>query len=1262
MFRLSIRRAGCALTSAALWLFPLIAKTQFAPPMALLLPEIGGVASCSAGDLDGDGDADLIAASNRGIHLLTNSGASTFTDPQPIYLVEMRAPYATLVDYDDDGNLDILFYMLLQSTSETGVYLLRGNGNGSFDSPEFLVSLSSAVVHIELIDLDDDGDDDLVVGHTELGALWYPSDGSGIDFSNPDTVSSTPMDTRPILCDATGDGLTDILIASSSLNRVVLARNQGSGEFVDTQMIGPVNWNTIWFVAYDIDNDTDVDIVMDGSANDARVYQNSGSGAFTLLQTFSGELGPGFAPIDLNADGFLDLAAGNGYSGDFLHITYNQGDGTLGAGQNVPDSYHSGSVFPLAVDFSGDGLQDIVTYAPETNRISSFLANGDGTLGPQQFLTAPFGSIRETYSIDLNADDLDDIVACTSNPDCVYYALNDGQGAWPIAVRLDSVVELSGLSAWYSRCTFGDVDGDGDVDLIRCDPYFARLYLNDGAGGFSSPLTIASNLKSLRLGDIDGDSDPDIVATQTSAPTLFSRLNNGSGIFGSPQQIGIIGGFYPIGGHLELVDVNGDGALDIAATSAGCSSTHLLRWYRNLGGGSFDPEFIDIYSPNDDFQSIDFSDMDGDQDLDALFAIQGSGTVLWRRNNGSGSFSSTPSTSIPPSTSYLKCARACDVDGDGDKDVVWAQIYPGSYSPTSSLVRWQRNTSGVFDYGGPICSGPFTIHDLKVVDMDGNTRDDIIASSLFQSASLLMKNFHNSPFRIEGAVFWDQNANAVLDSGEVGFPATSVACDPLVILPIASAEGQYAIPLAPGQYTVSPALDPSLWVLTTSPESYEVELTQAAPLATGIDFGFVAAVDTTILNSGIVAPTGPCSGMVVQSLYAQNTGTTHASGVVHYTLDSSLVFVSATPSPDSISGFNLYWHLDSLPPFATSNFSLLVTMPDATLIGELLQGTLSISSFDGDPISEPTTWSGVLECSYDPNDKSVTPAGDGLNGIIPLQTEELVWTVRFQNTGTAPAVDVAIVDPLPTEVDFASVTILSSSHAITESFVESDGDLVVRFLGIQLPDSATDFLASCGYVRFRAALNAGLPNGTYVNNTAGIYFDLNPPVITNTTVNQLLDCSDWLPTLSFLSTGQIEASNGIYYEWYVDGQRILSEASQHLSFISSGEYYAIVTNALGCAQQTNSLFLFTSIPSLEPGGFSLQPNPATESVQLTSSFPIHREEVVEVFDAIGQLVHTSPGSGSHRVEIPLEHLSPGLYVVRLASSGPYVLALPLVVE
>lgn len=138
---------------------------------------------------------------------------------------------------------------------------------------------------------------------------------------------------------------------------------------------------------------------------------------------------------------------------------------------------------------------------------------------------------------------------------------------------------------------------------------------------------------------------------------------------------------------------------------------------------------------------------------------------------------------------------------------------------------------------------------------------------------------------------------------------------------------------------------------------------------------------------------------------------------------------------------------------------------------------------------------------YDPNDKQAYPVGVGENHDI-LPNTNLEYKIRFQNVGTDTAFRVVIRDTLSQFVNPASIVPGLSSHPY-DWRLDGDGHLTFTFQNINLPDSTTNLAASQGFITYKIAQREDLAEGTRIENRAGIYFDFNDPIITNTTFHTI---------------------------------------------------------------------------------------------------------------------------------------------------------------
>ena len=165
--------------------------------------------------------------------------------------------------------------------------------------------------------------------------------------------------------------------------------------------------------------------------------------------------------------------------------------------------------------------------------------------------------------------------------------------------------------------------------------------------------------------------------------------------------------------------------------------------------------------------------------------------------------------------------------------------------------------------------------------------------------------------------------------------------------------------------------------------------------------------------------------------------------------------------------------------------------------------------------------------SFDPNDKLVLPQGTTEQHYTPTGSP-LAYQVRFQNTGTAEAYYVTVVDTLAADLDLSTLRLGASSHPCRLTVAgQARPVLTFTFSGLTLPAAAADPLGSQGFVQFTIQPKAGLAPKALVANYADIFFDYNPPVRTNTTRNRLYDAPAQVVPAVQLAYAEVVASPAI---------------------------------------------------------------------------------------------------------------------------------------
>jgi len=212
----------------------------------------------------------------------------------------------------------------------------------------------------------------------------------------------------------------------------------------------------------------------------------------------------------------------------------------------------------------------------------------------------------------------------------------------------------------------------------------------------------------------------------------------------------------------------------------------------------------------------------------------------------------------------------------------------------------------------------------------------------------------------------------------------------------------------------------------------------------------------------------------------------------------------ANPAPSLSSGNSLTWNLTGtdilhLPVTIFYKVEASPSLPLGHLImGDTVQTyyTISPTTGDDDLSNNSEMVIDTVTSSYDPNEMSVTPSGYISSGT------QLKYTINFENTGNDTAFNIHVMDTLSDNVDVKSLDLIMASAVMNIATFNQSGHNIVKFdfPNINLLDSTHHGLCD-GAVIFTINTKTGLPNGTLIDNRAGIYFDYNPVVMTNQVEN-----------------------------------------------------------------------------------------------------------------------------------------------------------------
>ena len=689
--------------------------------------EVDVSTSLALGDVDGDGDLDLVVANvGQSNKRYLNDGDGNFEVVGTAIGSETDdSTSLALGDVDGDGDLDLVVANVGQSNKR---YLNDGDGNFEVVGTAIGSELDDST-SLALGDVDGDGDLDLIVGNTdEVGAAGkvnrlYMNDGSG-GFSGsglPLGIDEVDATSALALGDVDDDGDVDLVVANRGQTNKLYLNNGASGFAASGTAVGVEIDDSTAVALQDVDNDGDLDLVVGNENQTNKLYMNEGAGQFSITGIALGAETDASKAVclgDVDGDGDLDVLVANHAQTNKL---YENGRGAGFVAQGTGFAVGTLRVNSVAVaDLDGvNGLDIVIGMYNRANQV--YLNNGSGG-----FVNSFVGAVAEedadadaTYSVaigDVDGDGSPDIVVGNYGGVNMLY-LNDGSGKFDVTGRVSIGSDVDNTYAISLVNVDPGVDGDGDaiddLDLVvgnNNQPN--KLYLYDSAtssfAAMGTPIGTDKDFTyDIAVEDVDGDGAPDLI-TANAGQTNKLYLNNGVGGFSATATA--IGSAGDGGSSLAVADVGSivggetsgvlDGRPDVVVGNYGQAN----KLYLNDGSGGFGANGIAIGggADADKTRGLDLADVDVDGDIDLLVANDGQANKLYL-NNGAGSFSAGMSIGQDADNSRVIKLVNDLFDSDGESEVLVGNYTLGSKfyrrmayrSHAGRVVSEQINLTGV---------------------------------------------------------------------------------------------------------------------------------------------------------------------------------------------------------------------------------------------------------------------------------------------------------------------------------------------------------------------------------------------------------------------------------------------------------------------------------------------------------------------------------------------------------------------------------------
>lgn len=646
-------------------------------------------------DIDGDSRLDLVMFNASAMHVYLGTASGGFL-PVTVAPVPVAVAAFDLGDMNQDGRVDIA----ICSTSAKRVGWVFHDGV-SFQTTTF-PAVADFCAEVAALDYTNDGAADMIATLSDLNQILLVPTVAGQPAPAGTVVVGSAFSKHggPLAGDLDGDGDEDLVVLynDSSDLEIVTLENTPAGLVVGALLeLSDVGYEVSadGGVLADWDGDGDLDIATQtllALAGQARrraflIENTSGPGGLSYAGLFESPIsGLGWigGVADLDGDGHNDVATSN---------TLTRGDGTFAGFPMKPD--FSAGTTSVIVDFDGDGDLDV----RESTSVSWNDATGalrfDGDIFPLPAIAGH--EFRAGVHADFDGDGIPDAMVeewlpgiSVFVPDVfvkMVFLKGDGTGAYQIAGAPVS------LGVQLAAPVVGDYDGDGDQDLLtQATPggLPAAIWRNSGNGVFPFTLPAPAGIVEDQ-GDVDNDGDIDLLSR--SGNTLFVHRNQGGGVFASAnvlsQDI--------LDAGSRLLDLNADGALDIVAHTSASSTfggtTHTLQLIENTGSGVYlAPIAMDLSGLESDAYGV--ADVDGDGVTDLLgssTANEGAwtedtayGRVYFWRRVGAGLLYAAPKIFIGH-----RPAAFADMDGDGDIDILGTTLLDSLTfdGPSAGLIR-----------------------------------------------------------------------------------------------------------------------------------------------------------------------------------------------------------------------------------------------------------------------------------------------------------------------------------------------------------------------------------------------------------------------------------------------------------------------------------------------------------------------------------------------------------------------------------------------
>lgn len=552
---------------------------------------LSGAVSVTTGDLDGDGHLDILAAGENLNQILwyRNNGARPASfEPRFIRNGPVPNPvmdYAKTVavaDLDKDGDLDVIY----GSEQENRIGWYENRDRGATFVEHVLVTGPDHVKMVIAGDPDRDGDLDIIAASSDDNTVHFlENDGKPTPTFTHLIVTNSAVGARSIhLADFDRDGDADLAVASRNDNTVAIYLNTyiHRSALLESQRVVNTYSQTRSIAAADIDGDGRMDIL--STANNIVAWHRNLGGSppnFEPSVIDTGFVGGRWVTSgDLDGDGDVDVVAADRTTHRIVryeNLLHPTGSVSFRSLVVANDAMRVRDV--NVADLDGDGDLDLFSANDGDNTVAWYEnLNGSGTAWTKRIVTRTVLYPRSTYAADLDGNGRLDLMSASAEDDSVTIFRQSTPGVFIQETIYD---RADGAQFIYAD----DIDGDTDKDIIVSSEldntisWFAnRLVAGRGFERFVVSNT-AYGVHAAITGDMDADGDKDIIGAIEYSDQIIWYENGGG--FTPTWTPHLISPFTDVAHSVFVSDLDIDGDLDVLSASRGDGK---VAWYENRGG------------------------------------------------------------------------------------------------------------------------------------------------------------------------------------------------------------------------------------------------------------------------------------------------------------------------------------------------------------------------------------------------------------------------------------------------------------------------------------------------------------------------------------------------------------------------------------------------------------------------------------------------------------------------------------------------------